>query len=87
MYEVKSGMLIMPKPSSLAKNLWEIPEAKEKEEVVKLYGKTYHLWQVYSGDKVSLGTPQLMTAFTDDSQLAKVEGILRERDEATWSRL
>lgn len=66
-YEVKSGMLIMPQ-SSLPEAAWEVAETKEMEGVVELYGKAYHLWQVDRGDKLPLGPPQLMTSFTGPGQ-------------------
>jgi hypothetical protein len=48
-FEVKSGQLVMPKPagSLMPTKLWEIAETKEMEEVVNLYGKTWHMWQVW----------------------------------------
>jgi hypothetical protein len=61
-YEVKSGQLIAPR----------IPEAAEKEVMkglVGTYGKTWYTWQVDRGDKVPLGLPQLMMAFTADGQV------------------
>jgi hypothetical protein len=60
-HEVKSGQLIAPR----------IPEAAEKEvmkDLVGTYGKTWYTWQVDRGDKVPLGIPQLMMAFTADGQ-------------------
>lgn len=73
-YEVKSGMLVMPNPS-VPEAAWELGERKEMEQVIKLYGKVYHLWQTDRGHKVPLGEPQLMTSYTADGQLdfAKVE--------------
>lgn len=69
-YEVKSGMLVMPKAQAvLPEGVWEVAEGKEMEEVVVLYGKIYHLWQTDRGDKLPLGAPQLMTSFTEDGQL------------------
>ncbi|CAI4218958.1 unnamed protein product [Parascedosporium putredinis] len=76
-YEVKSGMLFMPQ-ARLPEAAWEVAENKEMEQVVKLYGKTFHLWQVDRGDKLPLGQPELMISYTEDGQLA--EGILDERD-------
>jgi len=61
-YEVKSGQLIAPR----------IPEAAEKEVMdglVGTYGKTWYTWQVDRGDRVPLGIPQLMMAFTADGQV------------------
>jgi hypothetical protein len=60
-YEVKSGQLIAPR----------IPEAAEMEVMkglVGTFGKTWYTWQVDRGDKVPLGIPQLMMAFTADGQ-------------------
>ena len=64
MFEVKSGMLVMPLPkgSLVPERAWEEAETKEMEEVVVLYGKVYHLWQVERGGKVPLGEPQLRTS-------------------------
>ena len=87
-FEVKSGMLIMPQPSPLVPEaLWEKAENREMEQVVTLYGKVYHLWQVDRGDKLPLGPPQLMTSFTDWSQLD--EKVMDERDKkmgSDWRR-
>lgn len=77
-YEVKSGMLIMPVPRAVPDSVWEVAENKEMEEVVVLYGKVFHLWQTDRGDELPLGTPQLMTSFTREGQLDGER--LRERD-------
>jgi len=77
-YEVKSGMLIMPVPEAVPDSVWEVAENKEMEEVVVLYGKVFHLWQTDRGDELPLGMPQLMTSFTSDNQLPV--GKLRDRD-------
>ena len=45
-YEVKSGMLFMPKPSGVPESAWLVGETKAMEELISWYGKTYHLWQV-----------------------------------------
>lgn len=64
-FEVKSGMLIMPQPSvAVPQSAWEMAETKEMEDVIELYGKVYHLWQVDRGDKIPLGEPKLMTSFS-----------------------
>ncbi|KAJ7583243.1 hypothetical protein C8J56DRAFT_1005272 [Mycena floridula] len=78
-YEVKSGMLIMPKPASIPANLWEIAENKEMEQVIQLYGKVYHLWQVDRGDMLPMGEPKLMMSFTQDGQM-DFETVVKERD-------
>lgn len=67
-YEVKSGMLVMPN-SSVPELAWNKAEHKEMEHIVKLYGKTFHLWQTDKNDKLPLGEPKLMTSFTRDGQL------------------
>lgn len=67
-FEVKSGMLIMPKPNAVPNAVWDVAENAEMEEVVLLYGKVYHLWQTDRGDKLPLGQPQLMTSFTQPGQ-------------------
>jgi hypothetical protein len=80
-FEVKSGMLVMPQPSPVVPQaLWDKAETAEMEEVVKLYGKVYHLWQVDRGDKLPLGEPQLMTSIIAKDQLPGLEGIMDERD-------
>lgn len=65
-FEVKSGMLIMPQPSPLVPQAaWEAAETAEMRDVVELYGKVYHLWQVDKGHKIPLGEPKLMTSFSE----------------------
>jgi hypothetical protein len=66
-YEVKSGMLIMPNRAVPAA-AWEVAENREMEQVVNLYGKVYHLWQTDKGHALPLGEPQLMTSYTADGQ-------------------
>jgi hypothetical protein len=80
-FEVKSGMLIMPKPSAIPEAAWEVAENKEMEEVIHLYGKVYHLWQTDRGDKLPLGAPQLMTSYTAADQMPDFEKRLKDRDE------
>lgn len=80
-FEVKSGMLVMPQPSALVPQAaWEKAETAEMEEVVHLYGKVYHLWQVDKGHKLPLGEPQLMTSVTAASQLPNLDKVLDDRD-------
>lgn len=80
-FEVKSGMLIMPKPVAIPEAVWELAENREMEEVVHLYGKVYHLWQTDRGDKLPLGPPQLMTSYTAADQMPDFEKRLNDRDE------
>ena len=81
-FEVKSGMLIMPGPSALPTDAWELAETKEMEEVIGLYGKTYHLWQTDRGDKLPLGKPELMMSFTQEGQCPPpgFKEVVGERD-------
>ncbi len=66
--QVRSGMLIMPN-TAVPNAVWEVAETAEMREVVGLYGKTYHMWQVDRGDQLPLGPPQLMMSFTKDEQV------------------
>lgn len=77
-FEVKSGMLIMPN-RVVPDAVWEVAENKEMEQVVKLYGKVYHLWQTDKGHALPLGEPQLMTSFTADEQF-DFDKHVEERD-------
>jgi len=79
-FEVKSGMLIMPGPDGLPTGIWEEAETKEMEDVVGLYGKTYHFWQVDRGDKLPLGEPQLMMSFTKKEDCPGFSELIGERD-------
>ena len=54
-FEVKSGMLVLPKPSKMSAEEWEAAELDAMNEVVGLYGKTWHFWQVDRGDEFPLG--------------------------------
>lgn len=80
-FEVKSGMLIMPQPSVLVPQAaWEKAETAEMQDVIELYGKVYHLWQVDKGHKIPLGEPKLMTSFTQSDQMPEFDKIVGERD-------
>ncbi|KAL8942197.1 MAG: hypothetical protein Q9216_001805 [Gyalolechia sp. 2 TL-2023] len=81
-FEVKSGMLFMPGPDGLPTGVWEQAEVKEMEDIVGLYGKTYHFWQVDRGDKLPLGEPQLMGSLTQEGQGGEaLKAMWKERDE------
>jgi Protein of unknown function (DUF1264) len=70
-YEVKSGVLTAP----------EMADSAEKDllkVLIGTYGKTWHMWQVDRGDKIPMGIPQLMMAFTKDGQASA--SIIAERD-------
>lgn len=50
-FEVKSGMLIMPQPSALVPQAaWEKAETAEMEDVVELYGKVRALSMTRDAD-------------------------------------
>lgn len=51
------------------------------EQLISLYGKTYHFWQVDRGDKLPLGEPQLMMAFTEKVHPPNWKEMLKDRDE------
>src|SRR5437868_10854622 len=71
-YEVKSGVLTAP----------GMPDASEKDlmkVLIGTYGKTWHMWQVDRGDKLPMGIPQLMMAFTADGQANPA--IVSQRDQ------
>ncbi|KAL0570934.1 hypothetical protein V5O48_011018 [Marasmius crinis-equi] len=87
-FEVKSGMLIMPQPTLVPTSAWEVAETKEMEDVIHLYGKVYHLWQTDRGHKVPLGGPQLMTSFTasDQFDFEKEVGKRDEKFGSDWRR-
>ncbi|KAK6199852.1 hypothetical protein LQW54_009834 [Pestalotiopsis sp. IQ-011] len=88
-FEVKSGMLIMPGPTAPGlRQAWEAAETEEMKEVVHLYGKVYHLWQTDRGDKLPLGEPKLMTSFTGEGQFdfGKHVGERDQRFGSDWKR-
>ncbi|CAI6340877.1 unnamed protein product [Periconia digitata] len=88
-FEVKSGMLIMPAPSAMPSAAWELAENREMEEVAHLYGKVYHLWQTDRGDTLPLGEPKLMMSFTKKEQFPDFEAKVGERDKrfgTSWER-
>lgn len=76
-FEVKSGMLIMPLPATapMPTAAWEAAETAEMKDVIEIYGKVYHLWQTDRGDQVlerelvSMLTPML----TDEGAAGRTE--------------
>jgi hypothetical protein len=62
-------MLILPNPN-VPGAVWEIAETEEMKQVIGLYGKTWHFWQVDRGDELPLGRPMLMGSFTKDEQVS-----------------
>lgn len=86
-YEVKSGLLIMPSPAGVPNPVWEAAETAEMQDVIPLYGKVYHFWQVDRGHPVPMGEPQLMGSFLSEDRVKLANGgrglsdLVRERDE------
>lgn len=70
-YEVKSGLLVMP-------SVPDMVERKEMEKLANTYGKTWHFWQTDRGDSLPLGEPQLMYSPLSDSMVDAA--LLAERD-------
>lgn len=81
-FEVQSGMLILPTPESHGgySDKWEKLETQAMTEVVGLYGKTFHTWQVDRGDEIPLGLPKLMGSLTEYKQL-DIDEALKGRNE------
>jgi len=84
-FEVKSGLLVMPQPRpegggdfAQAAAQWERAETAEMANVIQLYGKAYHLWQVDRGDALPLGAPELVTSFTAGAP--EMEAAIKDRD-------
>lgn len=67
-HEVKSGLLVMPKPNMIPNVAWDIAETKEMNELVNWVGKTYHFWQIDKGHELPFGEPQLMMSLLNTSQ-------------------
>ena len=63
----------MPQPSTsiTPSAAWNAAETSEMEEVIGLYGKVYHFWQVDRGDKIPMGKPELMLSLTSDEKVDK----------------
>ena len=88
-FEVKSGMLVMPGPTgAVTQKAWEAAETREMEHVIDLYGKVYHLWQTDRGDALPLGEPKLMMSFTAQEQFdfEKAVGDRDARFGTDWRR-
>ena len=68
-FEVKSGMLFLPCPEGADPKEWEKAETQAMKEIVGLYGKTWHFWQIDRGDELPVGYPTLMGSLTEDRQV------------------
>ncbi|MCJ1311182.1 hypothetical protein MMC25_004853 [Agyrium rufum] len=80
-FEVKSGMLMLPKPANMPQAAWEAAELSAMHEVVGLYGKTWHFWQVDRGDELPLGQPVLMGSLLTNEQSTDLKPAIAARDE------
>lgn len=80
-FEVKSGMLILPKPAGVPAAVWEVAERRELAEVVDWYGKTYHFIETDKGHDLPLGEPKLMMAYTAMHETEPTQQAWRDRDE------
>ena len=76
-FEVKSGMLILPTPTSHGTHgdRWEKLETEAMKEVIGLYGKTWHFWQLDKGHELPLGRPVLMGSLTESNQMDVDEAL------------
>lgn len=78
-FEVKSGMLILPRPKDVGVEDWERQEYAAMEEIVGLYGKTWHFWEVDAGHEYPIGKPHLMGSATAHEQV-DLETALERRN-------
>ncbi|OWT41695.1 hypothetical protein C362_00056 [Cryptococcus neoformans Bt1] len=79
-YEVDSGMLMLGTKTLVPNAVSDIAERPAMLELHRMYGKTTHTWQFDVHPDLPLGPPQLMMAYTDDTQVDRQ--LLKERDEA-----
>lgn len=79
-FEVKSGMLVLPKPSGISSEEWEKAEVDAMNEVIGLYGKTWHFWQVDKGDELPLGRPTLMGSITNSAQVDLADSLAKRNE-------
>lgn len=81
-FEVKSGMLVLPYPTTHKgrEDKWDKLEVEAMKEVVHLYGKLYHFWQVDKGHDLPLGPARLMGSLTEFKQL-DVDKAMAERNQ------
>ncbi|OCF37409.1 hypothetical protein I316_00530 [Kwoniella heveanensis BCC8398] len=77
-YEVDSGMLMLGTKSLVPNAMTDVAERPAMLELHRTYGKTTHTWQYDIHPDLPLGPPQVMMAYTEDSQVDKA--LLTERD-------
>ena len=80
-FEVKSGMLIMPTPPTHKghEDKWEKLEIEAMKEVIGWYGKTWHFWEVDKEHELPLGHPKLMGSLTGSAQTSMDE-VLKDKN-------
>ncbi|KAF2457570.1 hypothetical protein BDY21DRAFT_344231 [Lineolata rhizophorae] len=79
-YEVKSGMLILPRPAGKTEAEWEALELEAMREITTLYGKTWHFWETDKGHPYPFGAPALMGSATSDDQI-DLDVAMKRRNE------
>lgn len=79
-FEVKSGMLILPKLEGKGHEEWEAAELEGMKEIMNLYGKTWHFWEVDAGHQYPFGTPFLMGSATHPDQI-DLDKVMKKRNE------
>ena len=80
-FEVKSGMLVLPAPANHRghEDKWEKLETEAMKQVIGLYGKTWHFWEVDKGHELPLGRPRLMGSMTEGGQ-TNMDEALKDRN-------
>lgn len=48
-------MLVLPKPEGFSDEAWKVAEYQAMTEVVGLYGKTWHFWEIDADHDIPLG--------------------------------
>lgn len=74
-FEVKSGMLILPKPAVYDGAEWEKAELEAMKEIVGLYGKTWHFWEIDAGHQFPLGK-HVVLFYLLEMSFARVDCLL-----------
>jgi len=74
-------MLVLPTPESHRghEDKWEKLETEAMSEVVGLYGKIWHTWQVDRDPEIPMGWPRLMGSLTEFEQL-DIDEALKDRN-------
>ena len=56
-------MLVLPKPEGFSDEAWKVAEYQAMTEVVGLYGKTWHFWEIDADHDIPLGLWSLHEEF------------------------